>query len=77
MRSIPVEGAVNDPINARQDQQLEQLHEAAKDNRKTAILQWLALALVGLALAVYVNVVLVSALNIQGSTIRTIIERCK
>ena len=77
MRSIPVEGAVNDPINARQDQQLEQLHEAAKDNRKTDILQWLALALVGLALAVYVNVVLVSALNIQGSTIRTIIERCK
>lgn len=63
--------------DAAQDAALEQLRDAAKENRSIDLAQWVAMALIALGIAVYVNVILVSTLNIQGEALRTVTGRCK
>lgn len=65
-----------DHVDARQEAAIEQLHGAAKENRQTDALQWLAIAVFALGLSVYVGMILGAALSSQGRVIQALSERC-
>ena len=65
-----------DSVDAAQQEALNHLSEAAKENRRTDLAQWLVIVVVALGLSVYVSLLLGSALKLQGETIQRITERC-
>lgn len=68
---------VKQDIDERQQAELDQLKEAADDNKSTDRSQWIMLAVVGIALFLYTGAVLGGAIISQGGTIRSLAERCK
>ena len=65
-----------DNTDLRQQSEIDQLHEHAKDNKTTDRLQWAALFLFAIGLSFYLNIVLLSALKSQGATLNNIIDKC-
>lgn len=65
-----------DPVDRAQQDQLDRLEAHADSNRLTDNVQWAAIVIVALLAAAYVGIVLGGAINSQGTTIRTLSERC-
>ena len=66
-----------DEIDSNQQKQIDRLEDHAKENKTTDFAQWLTLACLGLSLLAYINMVLVSVINNQASTIQAITQKCR